>query len=69
MVVHDFSSQGRARYLRNWVNEELGGVRTLSSTGTITGVEIPWADRLDSACSGHDSLLFPAVSVVILCFI
>ena len=30
---------------------------------------IPWTDRLDSACSGHDSLLFPAVSGYIVFYL
>ena len=63
MEVFDFSVQGRAKYLSDTANEEFGGLRYLSSTGTI--VQIPWEDRF-CPCSGHDSLLFSIVSVIVL---
>ena len=63
MEVFDFSVQGRAKYLSDTANEEFGGLKYLSSTGTI--VRIPWEDRF-YPCSGHDSLLFPIVSVIVL---
>ena len=67
MQVHDFGQRGRARYLRDSVDERLGGVRCLSPTGTRT--QIPWTGRLGSCSGGHDSLLFLSVSAIALCFI
>ena len=65
--VYDLSVQGRARHLSSWVNEEFGGLKYLSSTGT--NVRIPLEGQLQPSSGGHDSLLFPIVSVIALCFI
>ena len=65
--VYDFSVQGRARHLSSWVNEEFGGLKYLSSTGT--SVRIPLEGQLQPSSGGHDSLLFPIVSVIVLYFI
>ena len=60
--VYDFSVQGCARHLSNWVNEEFGGLRQLSSTGAR--VKIPWDEDVLKPCSSNDSLLFPTVSAI-----
>ena len=65
--AYDFSVQGRARYVSSWVNEEFGGLKYLSSTGT--NVRIPLEGQLQPSSGGHDSLLFPIVSVIALCVI
>ena len=62
MQVHDFSLWGRARYLSKEANRSFGGLRCLSSTPAQA--QIPW-DRLIRPRSGHDSILFPHVSLIV----
>ena len=62
--VYDFSMQGRAKYLGDRVNMDLGGVRYLVSTGTIA--KLPRGDDdLYDVSGGHDSVLFFRVSVLL----
>lgn len=60
MEVYDFSLQGRAKYLNEQVNEILGGVKYLSSTGVR--VRVP-CDGILNVRSGHESTVFSYVSV------
>ncbi|KAF9788530.1 hypothetical protein BJ322DRAFT_1106514 [Thelephora terrestris] len=54
--VYDFSMRGRAKYLSEQVNEELGGVRYFLPSEVRVG--IPW-NVWYSPQSGHDSIVFP----------
>ena len=62
MEVHDFSTQGRATYRSTQVNENLPGIRHLSSTGVRA--QLKQGILLD-ALSGHGSIVLPEVSVVV----
>ena len=67
MEVYDFSVQGRAKYLSNSVDERFGGVRYLMPASEA-GVRVqPWGEDTLKMCGGHDSLLFPTVSVTMSC--
>ena len=60
----DFSIQGRAKYLTEQANEDLGGVRCLVSIGT--NVQLPWeTDEIFDINGGHDSAVFFRVSVLL----
>ena len=59
--VYDFSLQGRAKYVTEHANADLGGVRHLVSTGTC--VRPPW--NFFDIDGGHDSVLFFCVSVLL----
>ena len=62
--VYDFSVRGRAKYLSEQVDADLGGVRYLTSTGT--SAQPPW--HLNELCDmggGHDSVAFFRVSVLL----
>lgn len=57
MRVYDFSMQGRAKYLSERANEDLGGVRDLSPTEADG--RVPWdIYELFHTRSGHDSIIF-----------
>lgn len=63
MKVYDFSMQGRAKYLSEHANEDLGGVRYLSPT-EVDG-RVPWdIYELLHTHAGHDSIVFSRVSTV-----
>ena len=55
--VYDFSLQGRAKYLSEQVDANLGGVRYLASTGTIARLS-QGANGFSYMFGGHDSVLF-----------
>jgi hypothetical protein len=63
MEVYDFSVRGRAKYLNKQVDKHFPGVTCLSSTGVVAQVRLD--DVLD-AHSGHDSIVFYGVSVMVL---
>jgi hypothetical protein len=60
MEVYDFSVMGRAKHLSGRVNELLGGVRYLSSTGARARV---LCNELLIVRSGHESTVLSYVSV------
>ena len=62
MQVYDFSVQGRAQYLSKEGDESFGGLRCLSPTPARA--RIP-RDRLIVSRSGHDSIVFPRVSLTV----
>ena len=63
--VYDFSLQGRAKYLSEQANANLGGVKSsLASTGTKA--RLPWGnDEFLQMVNGHDSIVLFRVSVLI----
>jgi len=66
MEVYDFTVQGRAKYLSEQTNADLGGVRHLSPTRVVV---VPWAvDKLLDTNGCHDSIAFFGVSVLLSFF-
>ena len=64
MKVYDFSLWGWSKYLSNEVDENLGAMKHLSSTGAVGF--IPWGvEDFFGACSGHGSVIFSPVGAVI----
>jgi hypothetical protein len=67
MEVYDLSIRGRKKWLTGQVYEEFGGVRyLLPIRGAVA--QLPW-DWVNSAQSGHDSVVFAHVSVLAPCFL
>jgi len=61
MEVYDFTMNGRARYLSEEINADIGGVRYLLPTEA--GASLQWkAEGLIDANGGHDSAVFMRVS-------
>lgn len=65
MQVYDFSKRGRARYLSKEADQSSGALRCLSPTPAQA--TIPY-DTLLESCSGHDSIIFPHVSLTLSYF-
>lgn len=65
--LYDFSIRGRKDYLSERTNRDLGGVRYLKSTG-IRAWYLWDVDGLLDSTSGHDSILFFRVGVVLFFF-
>ena len=62
--VYDFSMRGRAKYLREQANANLGGVRYLVSTGT--NARLPWETyKVFDMRGGHDSVVFSRVRILL----
>jgi len=60
--LYDFSLRGRAKYLSEQANADLGGVRCLASTEATAW--FPWdVDDLSDMKGGHDGIAFFCVSV------
>ena len=62
--VYDFSMQGRAKYLSDQINADLGGVGYLASTGTIAQLSQGIND-ISYMFGGHGSVLFFRVSFLL----
>ena len=63
MEVYDFSMGGRAKYLSEQTDADLGGVRYLAPTGAVG--KFPW--ELFDVDSGHDGVAFLDVSIPLSC--
>ena len=61
MEVYDFSVRGRAEYLHEQPNPDLGGVRYLAPTGVVA--QLPWdIDELLDMNGSHGNVVFLRVS-------
>ena len=64
MEVYDFSIQGRAKYLTERVNADLGGVRYMAPTGA--NLQLPWEIvDLRNVNGGQDSIVFVHVRILL----
>ena len=64
--MYDFSMGGRAKYLSEQVDADLGGVRCLASMGTKARFPCR-VDELFNVSGSHDSVVFYEVSILLSC--